>query len=134
VAAARRAEPSSRRTPVASGVDCLTVQGMQHTIIDTAKGGAPLAIEAYVGMDVAGVTKVSALYRPEGATEFTEVKLKKEGDCKYTGSIPAAAMKGSLVHYYVAAYADGPKPAASKGSSGSPNIIEISGVAAAGSE
>jgi len=36
------------------------------------------------------------------------------------------------VHYYVAAYADGPKPTASKGSSGSPNIIEISGVAAAG--
>jgi hypothetical protein len=118
--------------PAASGVDCLTVQGMQHSIIDTAKGGAPLAIEAYVGMDVSGVTKVSALYRPEGATEFTEVKLKKEGDCKYTGSIPSAAMKGSLVHYYVAAYGDGPKPVASKGSSGSPNIIEISGVASGG--
>jgi hypothetical protein len=125
-------EPAPPTPPAASGVDCLTVQGMQHTIIDTAKGGAPLAIEAYVGMDVSGVTKVSALYRPEGATDFTEVKLKKEGDCKYTGSIPASAMKGSLVHYYVAAYAEGPKPAASKGSSGSPNIIEISGVAAAG--
>ncbi|HEY5923045.1 MAG TPA: tetratricopeptide repeat protein [Kofleriaceae bacterium] len=117
---------------VASGVDCSSVQGMQHSIIDTAKAGAPLPIEALVGADVAGTTKVVVLYRVEGATDFTEVKLKKEGDCKYTGAIPSAAMKGSLVHYYVAAYADGPKPAASKGSSGSPNIIEISGVAAAG--
>jgi hypothetical protein len=126
------AEPVEPTPPVASGVDCITVQGMQHTIIDTAKAGAPLAIETYVGADVAATQKVSVLYRPEGSTDFTEVKLKKEGDCKYTGSIPASAMKGSLVHYYVAAYADGPKPVASKGSSGSPNIIEISGVAVAG--
>ncbi len=117
--------------PADSGVDCLSIQGMQHSIIDTAKAGAPLKIEAFLGMDVTA-TKVSVLYRPEGATEFTEAKLTKEGDCKYTGSIPASALKGSLVHYYVAAYADGPKPVASKGSSGSPNIIEVTGVAAAG--
>ncbi|HEY5947698.1 MAG TPA: tetratricopeptide repeat protein, partial [Kofleriaceae bacterium] len=116
--------------PAADSVDCTTVQGMQHTIIDSAKAGAPLSIEAYVGADVTS-TKVSVMYRVEGATDFTEVKLKKEGDCKYTGSIPASAMKGSLVHYYVAAYGDGPKAIASKGSSGSPNIIEISGVAQA---
>jgi hypothetical protein len=118
--------------PAANAIDCTSVQGMQHTIIDTAKGGAPLAIEAYVGADVTALNRVSVLYRPEGATDFTEVKLKKEGDCKYTGSIPAAAMKGSLVHYYVAAYGDGPKAIASKGSSGSPNIIEVSGAVAGG--
>ncbi|HTL36509.1 MAG TPA: hypothetical protein VL326_25425, partial [Kofleriaceae bacterium] len=117
--------------PAAAGVDCTTVQGLQHTIIDEAKAGGAVPIEALIGTDVTA-TRVSVLYRPEGATDFTEVKLKKEGDCKYTGSIPAAAMKGTLVHYYVAAYGDGPKPIASKGSSGSPNIIEISGVAAAG--
>jgi hypothetical protein len=117
--------------PAAAGVDCSTVQGLQHTIIDEAKAGGAVPIEALIGADVTA-TRVAVLYRPEGATDFTEVKLKKEGDCKYTGSIPAAAMKGSLVHYYVAAYGDGPKPVASKGSSGSPNIIEISGVAAAG--
>jgi hypothetical protein len=123
-------EPVEAALP-ADSVDCTTVQGMQHTIIDTAKGGAPLAIDAYLGPDVTA-TKVSVLYRAEGATEFSEVKMKKEGECKYTASIPASAMKGSLVHYYVAAYGDGPKPVASKGSSGSPNIIEISGMAAAG--
>ncbi len=110
--------------PVDTGIDCATVQGLQHTIIDTAKTGGPIAIEALVAPDVTQ-TKVSVMYRPEGATEFTEVKLKKEGDCKYTGQIPTSAIKGSLMHYYVAAYNEVGKPSASKGSSGSPNIIEI---------
>lgn len=114
-----------------SGPDCSSVQGMQHEIIDTAKGGASLKMEALVGADVTS-TKVAIMYRAEGATEFSEVKMTKEGECKYTGAIPSAALKGSLVHYYIAAYNDGPKAVASKGSSGSPNIIEISGVAAAG--
>jgi hypothetical protein len=124
-------EPKGGEPPTAPSVDCTTVQGLQHEIIDEAKGGATVQIEALVGADVTS-QKVAVMYRPEGATEFTEVKLKKEGDCKYTGAIPSSAMKGSLVHYYVAAFNEVNKPVASKGSSGSPNIIEISGVAAVG--
>lgn len=118
--------------PVDSGVDCTTVEGLQHEIVDTAPAGAPLTIEAYLGPDVTA-TKVSVMYRPEGSTDFKEVQMQKQGECKYTGAIPPSAFKGSLVHYYVAAYGDGAKPVASKGSSGSPNIIEVSGVAAGGS-
>lgn len=114
-----------------SGVDCAAVQGLQHTIIDEAKSNAPVQIEALVAPEVT-TSKVVVMYRPEGATEFTEVKLKKEGDCKYVGSIPTSALKGTLLHYYVAAFADGPKPVASKGSSGSPNIIEITAAAGGG--
>ncbi|HEY0252968.1 MAG TPA: tetratricopeptide repeat protein [Kofleriaceae bacterium] len=109
--------------------DCMTVKGLDHTIIDSAKAGALQPIEVMLGSDVKAA-KVSVMFRPEHATDFTEVKLTKQGECKYTGAIPAAAMKGSLVHYYVAAYGgDGAKPLATKGSQGSPNIIEISGVA-----
>ncbi|HSN28969.1 MAG TPA: tetratricopeptide repeat protein, partial [Kofleriaceae bacterium] len=103
--------------------DCASVKGLQHDIIDSAKGGAPLKIEALVGSDVKPV-KVSIMYRPEGATDFTEVKMSANG-CKYTGSIPASGLKGSLVHYYVAAYNEAGKPIAAKGSQGSPNIIEV---------
>lgn len=117
--------------PADSGVDCTTVQGLQHEIIDTAPSGAPLKIEAYLGPDVTA-TKVSVMYRPEGSTDFKEVQMQKQGECKYTGAIPPSAFSGSLVHYYVAAYGDGAKAVASKGSSGSPNIIEVSGVAAGG--
>jgi hypothetical protein len=123
------AEPDP--TPAVAGVDCAMVSGLQHTIVDTAPGAAPVQIEALVAPEVPA-TKVSVMYRPEGATEFTEVKLRKEGDCKYTGAIPSSAVKGSLMHYYVAAYTDAGKVSASKGSSGSPNIIEITAAVAGG--
>ncbi len=116
-------------TPVDSGVDCTKVKGFQHDILDSGKRGTPQPIEALVGADLKA-SKVSAFYRAEGATEFTEVKLTAQGACKYVGNIPASAMKGSLVHYYVAAYAgDGGKPIAAKGAAGSPNIIELTGSA-----
>jgi hypothetical protein len=108
---------------VAPAADCGSVKGLQHEIIDTAKGGAPLPVVAMVGSDVKAA-KVSVMYRPEGATDFTEVKMNAQG-CKYTGTIPAGAFRGSLVHYYVAAYNEAGKPIAGKGSSGSPNIIEV---------
>ena len=112
-----------------SGVDCATVKGFNHTILDSGKRGGAQPVEVLVGSDLK-VAKVSVHYRAEGATEFTEVPLKAQGACKYVGDIPASAMKGSLVHYYVAAYAaNNPKPLAAKGSSGSPNIMELTGSA-----
>jgi hypothetical protein len=108
----------------ATGPDCSAVKGLEHKVIDSGKVGVGLSIEALVASDVTA-TKIAAMYRPEGATEFVEVKLKKSGECKYTGTIPASVMKGSLVHYYVAAFNEFGKPVASKGSSGSPNIIEL---------
>jgi hypothetical protein len=109
--------------PVEPGVDCKSVKGLQHTIVDTAKGGAPLAMEALLASDIKPA-KVAIMYRSEGATDFTEVRMTAQG-CKYTGAIPAAAVKGSLVHYYVAAFDGNGKPMAAKGSAGSPNIIEV---------
>ena len=122
-------EPTLPADPSGGGADCASVKGLEHTIVDSAKAGAPQPIEVMVGADLK-VAKVAVMFRPEGSTDFTEVKLAKAGDCKYTGIIPAAVMKGSLVHYYVAAFNDAAKAVASKGSAGSPNIIEISGVAA----
>jgi hypothetical protein len=108
------------------GPDCGAVSGLQHAIIDTAKAGAAQPIEALLASDVTA-TKVAVMYRPEGATDFIEVKLKKDGECRYTGAIPSAGMRGSLVHYYVAAFNELGKPIAARGSSGSPNIIELTG-------
>lgn len=117
--------------PVEPGNDCAGVKGLQHSIIDTAPGGRALAIEVTVGADV-GSAKLGVFYRPEGATDFVEGKLTKQGECKYTGEIPSSAMKGSLVHYYVAALNENGKAVASRGSSGSPNIIELTAAVAGG--
>lgn len=113
------------------GTDCAGVRGLQHAIIDTAPGGRALPIEVLVGADVTS-TKLGVFYRPEGSTDFIEGKLTKQGDCKYTGEIPGSAMKGSLVHYYVAALGENGKAVASRGSSGSPNIIELTAAVAGG--
>jgi hypothetical protein len=117
--------------PDAGGPDCAAVKGLDHKIIDSGKTGVALPIEALVAPDVTA-TKIAVMYRAEGATEFTEVKLKKDGTCKYTGSIPKSAMKGTMVHYYVAAFNEFGKPIASKGSSGSPNIVELTASAGGG--
>jgi hypothetical protein len=113
----------------AGGADCAGVKGLQHAIIDTAPGGKAQPIEVLVGSDVTS-QKIGVFWRGEGATEFTEGKLTKQGECKYTGEIPAGVMKGGLIHYYVAALNENGKAVASRGSSGSPNIIELTAAVA----
>lgn len=108
------------------GADCGSVKGLQHNIIDSGHNNAPQPVEAMLGSDVSAA-KVSLQYRAEGATDFTEVKLTKSGGCKYTGAIPVSATKGSIVHYFIAAYDGNNKVIAAKGSAGSPNILELSG-------
>jgi hypothetical protein len=70
------------------------------------------------------------MYRPEGALDFTEAKLTRKTGCRYAGTIPAAAMHGAIVHYYVAAYDANNRVLAAKGSSGSPSALELGGAAA----
>lgn len=111
--------------PPGPSVDCTAVRGLQHSIIDTGKTNVNEPIEALVGSDVAAPARVSVMFRPEGATDFTEARLAKQGDCKYTGAIPASAKRGSVIHYYVAAYDGNNRVIAGKGSSGSPNIMEL---------
>lgn len=112
--------------PDVPAVDCAEVTGVQHAIIEEAKGGRPVPMTAAVGADVQPA-KVAIMYRPRGATDFTEAKLTLSGECVYSGQIPADALGGDVVHYYIAAYNAGGKLIASKGSAGSPNIIEITG-------
>jgi hypothetical protein len=106
------------------GAECTGVKGLQHDLIDTGKGNTAQPIQLLLGGDVKAA-KVSVMFRSEGATDFTEAQLTKQGDCKYVGAIPAKAMHGSVLHYYVAAYNDANKVIASKGSSSSPNVMEL---------
>jgi len=102
------------------------VKGLQHTIIDTGKGGVALPLEVLIGSDITP-TKVAIQYRAKEKPEFTEVKMAKQGSCKYVGQIPAGAMRGSLLFYYVAAYDSNNHVIGSKGSSGAPNTMDIEG-------
>jgi hypothetical protein len=113
--------------PASDGaVDCRTLKGLQHTVIDTGKAGAAQPIEALVGGDLSPA-RVVVMYRPEGAIDFTEARLARQAGCRYAGAIPASGMHGALVHYYIAAYDANNKVLAAKGSSGSPNVMELAG-------
>lgn len=114
------------------GADCETIEGIDHTLIEAGKPGVTQTISARVGSGL-GADKVTLYYRAQGSVDFTEIAMTKRGGCKFEGKIPAAAMKGEAVHYYVAA-TRGKKSLASRGSSGSPNIIELGGGGAGGGD
>ncbi|MBA2539501.1 MAG: hypothetical protein H0V17_07700, partial [Deltaproteobacteria bacterium] len=108
------------------GVDCASVKGLQFKEPDGGKGGTAQPIEVYLAADVSPA-KVSVMYRSEGATDFVEGKLAKSGSCKYTGSIPGTALKGAILHYYVAAFDANNRPitGAAAGNARTPNLLEI---------
>jgi hypothetical protein len=117
-AAGDSAEPASD--------DCRAIRGIQHAPVEGARRGVAQPIEVLIGGDVSPA-RVVVMYRPEGAIDFTEIRLARQGGCHYTGAIPAAAMHGALVHYYIAAYDANNKVLTAKGSSGSPNVLELGG-------
>jgi hypothetical protein len=126
-----RTEAGGSSTPTgptepSDGVDCASVKGLQFKEPDGGKGGVAQPIEAYLAADVTAV-RVSVMYRSEGATEFVESKLAKSGGCKYTGSIPGTALKGSILHYYVAAFDANNRPisGATAGNARTPNLLEV---------
>jgi hypothetical protein len=108
------------------GVDCKSVRGLQHTIVEAGRPGTAQPIEALIGTDLSPA-RVVVMYRPEGAIDFTEAKLTRQAGCKYAGTIPGSAMHGAVVHYYVAAYDANNKALAAKGTSGAPNVLELGG-------
>jgi hypothetical protein len=111
--------------------DCKSVRGLQLAAIDGAHAGVAQPIEVLVGGELSPA-RVVVMYRPEGAIDFTEVRLTRQAGCRYTGTVPAAAMHGALVHYYVAAYDAGNKVLAARGSSGSPLALELGAAATPG--
>jgi hypothetical protein len=119
--------------PAPADHGCAEVKGLQHTIIDVGTPGTNQPIELQLGADIKA-SKVAVMYRIEGTADWVEGKLTKQGECKYTGQIPSTAMKGALIHYYVAAYDANNKLMAGKGSAGSPNILELTGTARSASD
>ncbi|MBP6631450.1 MAG: tetratricopeptide repeat protein [Kofleriaceae bacterium] len=104
-------------------VDCSTVAGLQHTIVDTGVAGSPRQLEAFVGPDLKPA-KVALMYRTKGEELFAEAAMTQDG-CKFVGSIPGKAMRGDLLHYYIAAFDGDGNVLVSKGSEGSPNLVEL---------
>lgn len=117
--------------PANGRVDCFTISGLQHRAVERARRGAPLRITASLGGDVQAA-KVSAFVRGLRRPEFQEIKLARDRDCTYGGTIPAGFFTGDTVHYYVAAVNANGTVVASSGAAGAPNLIQLFGAEAGG--
>lgn len=123
-----RSAPPPREPRAAGEVDCLTLSGLRHRAIESAARGAPLRITAALGGDIEA-QRVSVFYRAVRATEFQEARLSRERDCVYVGAIPAAALNGELLYYYIAALNKAGLVVASSGAAGAPHLLELTGAA-----
>ncbi|HUH04615.1 MAG TPA: hypothetical protein VML75_21610, partial [Kofleriaceae bacterium] len=105
---------------------CDALVGVTHQLVDSADSGEAKSISAYVSPELKA-SRITLHYRAQGKPEFAEAAMKKQGGCGYSGVVPAEAMQGEVVHYYIGIYNDGGKLIAKKGSAASPNIIELVG-------
>ncbi len=110
----------------ASAVDCLTLSGLAHRQVERSRRSAPQRIVASLGGDVQA-SKVALFVRGLSRPEFVELRMTRDRDCTYTGTIPGNLLIGDTIHYYVAAVNTKGTVVASSGSRGAPNLIELFG-------
>lgn len=115
--------PAGGNAPAEPAVDCTSIAGLVHTVVETAPGGKALTLVAHLGDEVEAASMVLQ-YRAQGADDFTSVAMTKAG-CTYRGVLPATALRGSVLHYYIAAQDAAGKTVMSSGSRGAPNLIEV---------
>lgn len=119
------------RGNLSSGGSECGISGLVHTLVDEAALGSAPEMRARLGPGV-DAASVMVYYRGEGQLEFSKASMKKKGSCEYVGHIPTRAVQGDFVHYYISALDSNGKELEHKGTSGSPNIIEVA-VASGGS-
>jgi len=121
---ATEARPRPAEAGAAAGDDCAQIEGVEHTLVEQGRRGRSQPIRARVG-EAVGAEGMSLFYRPPGVERYVEVPMRRTGGCEYEAEIPASAMEGEALHYYVAALRKG-RMVSGSGSRGSPNILELS--------
>jgi hypothetical protein len=94
----------------------------KHTPIDAAPPDQPLDVR--VQMPVSKGVKVYVYYRGAGEADFNQVLMRRHGGEK-VGRIPADAMAGKSVQYYVEGKDDKGNVVKAFGSASDPNIVRI---------
>ena len=98
--------PSLRRRPTAS--TARRSRASQHKLDRHREGAARRCRSRRWSAPTSSRRRSRSCTAAEGAIDFTEVKMTKQGDCKYTGDDPRRRRcTAACVHYYVAAYNDG---------------------------
>jgi len=110
--------------PTSDDGACATVSELEHELVETAPAGSAQAVDVRVSPELE-VGKASLFYREDGGDKFKQLTMGRQGKCVYSGKIPAASVRGSVLHYYVAIAGKGGKVIAKSGDKFSPNLMEI---------
>jgi hypothetical protein len=94
----------------------------QHTVVDAAPPNQP--VDVRVTMPVQKGVKVYVYYRGAGEADFTPVVMRRRGAEK-VGRIPATALGGKSLQYYVEGKDEKGNIVRAFGSAGSPNVVMI---------
>lgn len=97
---------------------------LKHTPVTSVKAGSAVTISA-TATDNIGVESVKLYYRKSGESKFTEQKMTLGAtENLYVARIPASAVKGEAIEYYVAA-SDADGNITYNGTANIPNVISI---------
>ena len=106
------------------------VHGLQHTPVDESRPNAPIPVRAKLGSDV-GATRVFLFFRGSGQEDFLSVPMKNASGAEWVGVIPADAVTGKSIQYYLEARDARGRAVVNAGSGPSPFVVVISDTAAA---
>ena len=104
--------------------DCDRVMGIRHVQVDTAPAGTAQMVEVAVGRETRA-SRVVLSYRQVESRRFSEVEMRKVGECGYVGIIPGDAVLEPTVHYYIRALNDDGRVVAARGEIQAPIIVEV---------
>jgi hypothetical protein len=124
VAAQKQATKEGRPPAETAKPPAEEVKGLQHQPIEEAKPGAPITVKADLGAD-SGATKVILFYRSSGQEDFVAVPMKASGGTGYAGVIPAEAVAGRTLQYYLEARDARGRATFGSGSAPNPYLITI---------
>jgi hypothetical protein len=101
------------------------IHGLLHNAIDESRPNAPVPVRAQLGNDV-GATRVFLFYRGSGHEDFVSEPMKNTGGADWVAVIPAEAVVGKSLQYYLEARDARGRAVVGAGSSTNPYIIVIS--------
>ncbi|MDB4970525.1 MAG: hypothetical protein JWN44_6214 [Myxococcales bacterium] len=119
-------KPPEKGPPPVSPDD---VKGLVHNPVDESRPSAPIPVRAKLGSDV-GATRVFLFFRGSGQEDFVSVPMKNSGGAEWVGVIPADAVQGKSLQYYLEARDARGRAVVNAGSSPNPFIIVLSDSAA----
>ncbi|MCP4444213.1 MAG: hypothetical protein GY811_02560 [Myxococcales bacterium] len=106
-------------------IKCDTLLGMFHKLVPLAQEGKPAVIEAKLDRYLVG-GPMMVMYRGAGASEFSEAPMSKVEGCTFRGEIPGDKVNAPNIEYYLEARLKDGRPAARRGKSKSPLLVNVS--------